>query len=185
MPKSKIIILDIRVLISELSKLKVSKFRHIIEASENPEFWFLLLLQLIKSLLASQCKMLLSVKCSLSFSPHPKYWRSILQSDNNLRGKVRENKHFYSNQLMQPLPSAMVLGAIVRLESFKSLKTPWLIAIMEFIKLLGFLFVCQERDSCFLPSSFQICPSYFQCSDFAPADVTFLTNCKNQWPDHS
>lgn len=65
---------------------------------------------------------------------------------------------------MQPLPSAMFLVAIVRLESFKSIKTPWLIVIMEFIKLLWFLVVCEERGSCFLPSSFQICPSYFLCS---------------------
>lgn len=34
---------------------------------------------------------------------------------------------------------------------------------MEFIKLLWFLVVCEERGSCFLPSSFQICPSYFLC----------------------
>lgn len=39
MPKNKTIILDIRVLVSELSKLKVSRFRRKIEASENPEFW--------------------------------------------------------------------------------------------------------------------------------------------------
>lgn len=84
----------------------------------------------------------------------------------NLRGKVRENKHFNSNpsELMQPLPCAMVLVAIVILESFKSIKTPRVFVIMEFIKLLWFLFVCQESGSCFCRNSFQICPLYFPCS---------------------
>lgn len=111
---------------------------------------------------------------SFFLSPFPRTEEVFCKATKCLRGKVRENKHFYSNQLMQALPNAMVLVAIVRLESFKSIKT--LCALYHEIYKIAVVFFCQGKTRnlffrnprreppAFCRGSFQICPSSFPCS---------------------
>lgn len=138
-------------------------------------FDVLLLLQLMKSLLMSKCKILCSVKCSLSFSPPPHILKKYFAKLQNVwEGRLEKINTFTQISSCRLCPMPWFWWPLWDWKASNPLKHFVLcyygiykIAVISFCqgKTRNLFFRNPRREppaSC--RSSFQICPSSFPCS---------------------